>query len=95
MSSVGCGTTNDQCSTFPVSTAGVITSIGILASAAACAICTAEGTPFEPSSTSALSSEISLRAFFAALVGSEASSRMMKRTGSPPRVLPISWKALR
>ncbi len=91
MSSVVCGTMNDQCSVLPESAAGVSTIIGILASAAACAICTAEGTPFEPISMSALSSLISLRAFFAALVGSDASSSITKRTGSPPRVLPMSW----
>ncbi len=51
--------------------------MGIFASAATCAICSAEGTPFEPMSTSTLSSATSLRAFFAALVGSDASSRMM------------------
>ncbi len=77
ISSVVCGTMNDQCSTCGVRLAGVSTIIGVFVSAATCAICTADGTPFDPISASTLSSVTSLRAFFAALVGSEASSRMM------------------
>ena len=64
-----------------------------MVSNATCAICSDEGTPFEPMSASTLSSVTSFLAFLPALVASEPSSRMMYLTGSPPRVFGTSWNA--
>src|SRR5688500_7876622 len=96
ISSVGCGTTNVHRSRSGVSpNTGVKVIMGVLASAATCVICKAEGTVLEPISASTRSSATSLGAFFAALVGSEASSRMTYFTGSPASVFGSNEKVLR
>jgi len=56
---------------------GVSEISGVFASAATCAIASADGTPVEPIIASTLSSATNFRAFLAALSGLDSSSSMM------------------
>src|ERR1035438_2554127 len=93
ISGTGCGTTKTHSSLSGGSATGESAIIGVLVSFAISATCVVEGTDTDPMMASTLSSVISLRAFFAAIVASVASSSMMYLIGWAPRALGKIWNA--
>ena len=93
ISSVGCGTMKVQLKFSGAGEAGDKVTSGVLLSVATCDSAMVAGTPLDPISTSTRSSVTSLRPLRAALVASDALSRMMNLTGSPAMVFGISSKA--